>query len=415
MTDHSGKRPEVFRCNVFSSRAKSSVPASPQPQPHDTVSQMLEFAWSKGPAQPQGLQDGNIHLMDKWLVNVGGFGGGLDDNWKSGVYPRGFLNKTWGLNLADEAASWISLPPFPAVGRQALQGTVVNGKYYVWGGFNYTAPYTYSDGYCLSLEDGKGVWEALPPLPYPLAFAGAYALKSRIYLLGGTDYDRKRFYTRTDRTGSVKHLGSRLIMLDTNDLDSGWNELSPCPGSPRCLPTSSTVIAGKIYAIGGITASNSGPFLNVVDSWCYEPVSDSWQRLRDLPITGSGYSSGIPVFRDRYILLPAGYQYNDYMKLDGSIAPKYGSPSRVERTWDTHPRLKDMHYYNHFYIYDVRSDLYGTANNLPFDDVHPPTVVVGDSVYMLPNETAGFVWEGEYFGHHPEFVLKGAIRELDWE
>ena len=34
---------------------------------------------------------------------------------------------------------------------------------------------------------------------------------------------------------------------------------------------------------------------------------------------------------------------------------------------------------------------------------------------MFPGETGGFEWEGEYFGHHPEFVLKGVIEELPWE
>jgi hypothetical protein len=32
---------------------------------------------------------------------------------------------------------------------------------------------------------------------------------------------------------------------------------------------------------------------------------------------------------------------------------------------------------------------------------------------MFPAETGSFMWKGEYFGHHPEFVMKGKIKELD--
>ena len=390
------------------------MPNSPNPQLQTTVPQMLRFTWSAGPAMPQGLQDNSIQVMDNWLISVGGFCGGRDEDFKPGVYPRGFLNKVWGLNLADEAAGWVSLPPFPAEGRQAMQGTVADDCFCVWGGFNYTAPYTYKDGYRLFRRGGSWDWEELPPLPCPSVWAGACALGSRIYLLGGADYDRKRFYTHTDRTGTATRLGARLIMLDMDDLGSGWQELTPCPGTPRCIPASA-VVDDKLYAIGGVAVSDSGAYLNVVDSWCYNPFSDSWERLRDFPMSGSGSHSGMRVYRNRYVLIPAGYQYEKTIKPDGSICSKYGQPSRVARTWENHPSLKDGQYYNHFYVYDVSTDLYGSANPLPCDAVHPPTVVYGDSVYLFPSETAGFVWEGEYFGHHPEFVLKGAIKVLDWE
>lgn len=393
---------------------QQAVPDSPQPQLQASVPQMLEFSWSTGPAMPQGMQDNSVQVIDNWLVSVGGFCGGYENDWKPGIYPRGFLNKVWGLDLADEAAGWVELTPLPATGRQGMVSTRVNNKLYAWGGFNYTTPFTYKDGYRLSLINGKWIWDTLPPLPLPLTWAGAYAVGSRIYVLGGADYDEQRFYTLTDRNGEMKGLGARMIMLDTEDLNSGWRELTSCPGTPRCL-IASAVVDGKIYYIGGVAVSDSGAYVNVVDSWRYDPDSDSWQRLRDFPMSGTGSSPGIIVYKNRYILLPAAYQYENYMKPDGSITSQYGKSSKIERTWESHPRLKGKWYYNHFYVYDVRTNLYGTANNLPYDDVATPTIVLGDSVYMFPNETAGFVWDGEYFGHHPEFVLKGKIKVLDWE
>ena len=39
-----------------------------------------------------------------------------------------------------------------------------------------------------------------------------------------------------------------------------------------------------------------------------------------------------------------------------------------------------------------------------------PTFIVGNTAYLLANETGDFEYQGPYYGHHPEFVLKGHIR-----
>lgn len=389
----------------------ASDPASPEPQAQADLPQLLSIAWSAGPHLPQGMQDNHVALIDGWLVNVLGFCGGADDDWKPGRYPRGFLNKAWALNLAGEAGGWIALPDFPGAPRQAGEGAVVKGALYLWGGFSYDAPYTYADGYKLTRAGATWSWTLLPALPSPACWSGTVALGTKIYALGGADYDAERFYCLEDRTGTVQRLGSRLIVFDTEAPELGWVEKAACPGTPRCL-TGTAVIDGQLYSIGGVSVLSNGGYANVVDSWRYDPSLDAWSRLRDLPISGSGSSSNSIVYKDRYILLPAGYQYGVVLRPDGTEAPAYGAPHTVKRTWKQHPKFETTHYYNHFYVYDTKTDTYGTATPLPFDDVASITVVVGDTVYMFPGETGGFEWDGEYFGHHPEFVLKGVVTEV---
>ncbi|HEO72526.1 MAG TPA: hypothetical protein ENN80_14810, partial [Candidatus Hydrogenedentes bacterium] len=249
------------------------------------------------------------------------------------------------------------------------------------------------------------------------SWAATCAIGSSIYVCGGADYDAKRFYTVTDRSGAVEHYGSLMHALDSKHPEAGWKALKSCPGTPRCC-AGTAFVDGKLYLIGGVATTRAeGALCNVVDSWLYDPERDAWKRLRDMPISGSGSSStpNLNLYKGRYLVLPCGYQYESYMKPNGETAPKYGTPSTVERTWKNHPRFETTHYYNHCYVYDVRTDLYGTATALPFDDVASITIIVRDIMYILPGETAGFVWEGEYFGHHPEFVLKGDIKELDWQ
>ena len=391
----------------------ATSPESPLPQVQAQLPRMIEATWSAGQHRPQGMQDNHVNLLDRWLITALGFCSGTDNDWKPGKYPRGFLNKVWGLDLDHTEKGWVSLPDFPGVPRQGAHGARVEGALYLWGGFSYDAPYTYADGYCLSHKDGTWTWAPLPPLPSPTTWAGTCALGTKIFCLGGADYDAQRFYTKQDRSGKVEGLGRRLIAFDTQKPEAGWIARKSCPGASRCL-TAMTVVDGFIYVIGGVSILDSGGYANAVDAWRYDPKSDSWERLRDLPMSGSGACSSLIVYKNRYILLPCGYQYGVIVKADGTEGTSYGTPERVTRTWKSHPKFETTRYFNHFYVYDTRTNLYGTATSLPFDDVATPTVVDGDTAYMFPGETGGFVWKDEYFGHHPEFVLKGQLRELRW-
>lgn len=404
----------VVGMSMLPGQAAAQPTAAVRPQRQASLPRMLELAWSAERPLPQGMQDNLVALVGHRLVSVGGFCGGADDDWKPGKYPRGFLNKAWVFDLTDKQQGWTDLPSFPGAPRQALFGTSVGDAVYAWGGFSYAAPFTYRDGYRLSQRNDLWVWEPLPPLPTPAAWSATAAIGTKIYCLGGADYDAKRFYCLTDREGRNERLGARLLVFDTRQPEAGWKHRTPCPGTPRCLAAGAAV-DGKLYVIGGISMKASGGYCNVVDNWRYDPIMDTWERLRDLPISGSGTSSGRITYHDRYLLLPCGYQYGEVMQPDGTIVPRYGRPSQIARTWKSHPAFEKTHYYNHHFVYDTRTNQFGLATYLPFDDVATITVVVGETVYMFPGETAGFEWQGEYFGHHPEFVLRGSLRELDWE
>ena len=252
-----------------------ALPPAPAPQPQEGLPHLLDITWSAGAPLPQGMQDNHVNLVGEHLVSILGFCSGADDDWKPGTYPRGFLNKGWSLDLSDEARGWQPLPPFPGAPRQAGNGAVVDGALYLWGGFSYDAPYTYTDGYRLSRGDAGWRWDPLPPLPSPLCWSGMAAIGSTIYALGGADYDAQAFYCQQDRTGTIAGLGRRLLAFDTSAPERGWSEKTPLPGTPRCL-VPGAVVDGKIFIIGGITMTASGAYANVVDNWCYDPATDHW-------------------------------------------------------------------------------------------------------------------------------------------
>lgn len=382
--------------------------------PQTQVPKLLNIRWELGPNLPQGFQDSDGGFIGDTLITACGFcSGGLeeDNRRKPGAYPRGFLKKVWGLNLAKQDPRWEPLPDFPGEARQGVFSAIVADRMYIWGGFSYTEPYCYDDGFVLSRDhaesnSGDWKWEPLPRLPWKITSAAMAVLGERIYLLGGADYDGVRgFYTEADRVGDHKRMGAALFVLDTQNLNAGWKALPECPGTPRFVHTLQQV-EGKLYAIGGATGDlvkdgmNYG-YCSVVDNWRFDPVTDQWQRLRDTPVsTGNFPKSSNLVYRNRYILLPGGHQYTYIVNPDGSTRTKYGKASQKRPESGLH---------NDLYVFDTQTNAFATGDLLPIDNNLPMTVIRGDRIYMLGGETGGGEVLNQYFGHHPDLLLIGQI------
>ena len=384
---------------------------NPSPGPQQSLLPMLHIDWKRGPNLPQGFQDSDGGILSGQLITVGGFcSGGLnaDNQHKPGRYPRGFLNKAWALHLKRPSDGWHSITPFPGAPRQGLSAVHVGDALLFWGGFSYSEPFCYRDGWRLSRHEKAWKWDPLPSTPWPLSSPAMAVIGSRIYVFGGADYDAMQFYTDVDRNGKTERLGARLLVIDANRLEDGWQELPACPGSPRWVHTMAAV-DGKLYVLGGATGNTvrdgtSYGYCTVVDNWRFDPGSKKWTRLRDLAISSGNFPrSTSNVFKGRYVLLPGGHQYDYVSDLDGTIRKKYGTASSANPASGL---------YNNVFVYDIRTNLFGTAGTLPIDNNLPMTVVRGNQVYLVGGETGGGVVLGEYYGHHPDLLLQGTISTL---
>lgn len=364
---------------------------------------LVSIEWKKGPNLPQGFQDSDGGIVRNTLVTVGGFcSGQANVPGKESKYPRQFLRQVWGLDLDRPENGWQVLPSFPGAARQELFGIVVADQFYCWGGFSYTAPFCYADGYRLSHRDGQWVWDPLPPLPWPASSAGICAIGPRIYVMGGSDYDLNRFYTAADRRGETKRLGARLLVFDTETPAAGWKELPACPGTPRMVHAMAAV-RGRLYVIGGGTGNDNGAghYCTVVDNWAFDPVTARWERLADTPVATGNFPAGAIVLQDRHLLLVGGYQYAKVLDPDGSLRPAYGTVAK-------HYPKND--YNSDVLVYDTQTGTFGTADPLPLCNNLPMAVVAGDTLHLIGGETGGATIEGESFGHHPDLYLTGRLR-----
>lgn len=388
--------------DLYSFRFSHPAPG-PSSSPGSTLRKMLGIAWKKGPNLPQGFQDSDGGIVRNTLITVGGFCGGQTTvPGKPSNYPRGFLTKAWGLDLGDPAKSWQSLPELPGPARQELFAIAISDQLYCWGGFSYTTPFCYGDGYRLSAQQGRWSWDPLPPLPSVACSAGIAAIGTRIYVMGGADYDESRFYTASDRAGQNKRLGARLLAIDTQDLAAGWKELPACPGTPRFVHATASV-RGKLYVIGGGTGNDnpSGQYCTVVDNWCFDPANGRWQPLPDSPVATGNFPSGAITFQDRYILLVGGYQYPKILNPDGSVRAPYGSVTKHD------PKNA---YNSDVLVFDTETGTFGVADALPLCNNLPMAVLAGDTLHLIGGETGGSVIEGEQFGHHSDLYLVGRIQ-----
>lgn len=381
--------------------ATSTSSGAYEPQPQDSLKQMIDISWRLGPRTPKGQQTSAAGILHNTLITVGGFNNG------SGPGGRGFHHEAWGLAIGNENGQWQELPSFPGsndpnnvdgAGRQSLFSTVVGDALYMWGGFNYTAPFTYADGYKLSRSGSQWVWTPLPSLPTPRLGAGLVAVGHRIYAVGGGDYNREHFFTLTDRTGTQEAYGARMYVFDTQAEGDGWTELPPLPGTPRMYHATAAV-CDKIYVIGGV--GRVGPSNGtVVDNWVFDTATQTWSRIRDLPVASGNFPGGAIVVEDRYILLIGGYQYSFISQPDGTKRPVYGTPSKT---------IEDHPFYSDVWVYDTYTNQFGTATPLPMNN-NMPTVVIKDGVlHLIGGETLGFEVFGETFEHHPDLYLIGNI------
>ncbi len=365
---------------------------------------MLTIKWRLGKRLPRKFQDSDGGIIHNKLVSACGF-----------TTRSIFFDDVFALDLNSRKAGWSTVAHYPVAPLQELFSVVINNEIYFWGGFSYSEPYTYSEGYKLSHNKTKNKWSwtKLPSLPWPVCSSGIATIGTKVYVQGGADYDKKAFYTWNDRNGTNKNLGAHLLVLDINDMAAGWKQLPDCPGTPRWVHTMSAVNE-KLYVIGGATGS---PYGTAVDNWVFDTAGNKWSRLADLPVSSGNFPNGDNiVFQNRYIILVGGYQYGTAWNNRVKIKP-YGKASHSGQT--------NTDYYSDIFVYDTATDTFGKAEDLPLNNNLPMAVVQSDEIFLIGGETGvarltdtinGVKCtpdSGEEYAHRPDLFMIGSIKVCD--
>lgn len=149
-------------------------------------------------------------------------------------------------------------------------------------------------------------WRYGPSLPNPRGSGSAVYNEGKIHFFGGLLPDRK-----TD-------VGEHYI-LDLDNLAAGWKSAAPLPNGRNHLGGAS--VDGIVYAIGGQYGHDGG--LPAVDDQkflhSYNPATDKWTRLRDLPEARSHFEPGTIVHNGKIIIVGGrreAYFFDDITQYD---------------------------------------------------------------------------------------------------
>jgi N-acetylneuraminic acid mutarotase len=237
---------------------------------------------------------------------------------------------------------WQQLAPRP-LGTSEAHGALVGGKLYTFGGFNWSTPCCTPWRYAYVYDPVTNAWTRLADMPEGLTHAGATTDGTDIFYAGGFPEDASRTFqifgtkhvwryrVATDSyeampdlpdfrgAGALQYLEGRLHFFGGESFGQGhdtpehwvldlagggttWVPAAPMlPGRAR-NHLGSAVYQGKIYAVGGQHGHDEGlvetPLVDV-----YDPVTDSWSPLADMPLAKGHIAMATFVFQGRILVI----------------------------------------------------------------------------------------------------------------
>jgi N-acetylneuraminic acid mutarotase len=159
---------------------------------------------------------------------------------------------------AQEGGSWTTLAPLPTPISSYRDMVALTGKIYYIGS-NMTLRY----------DPKTNNWSQLTPPPNPIGRVFA-ASQNKIYVLGGSSDVPTQVYDPATDTWE-----NRTSTHETNGI------------------LHANVVNGKIYVMGGNYMHGLGTYIPVSSNYVYDPQTDNWTKLADIPVGVGGYASAV--------------------------------------------------------------------------------------------------------------------------
>ena len=223
--------------------------------------------WSSLRAAEHPRGEGSFVVHDGGAFHINGFDANL--KIQNSIERYDLASDTW------QTVSETTDSPGFATALTHSGVVVVDGETWLIGGRVGAHPGRVTDRVVVFDLETRA-WRDGPALPVPFAGGGAALVGRRIHVFGGLDAE-----ARCDVTTHLVH-----------DLDApgdGWRNLSgsaPFPDPRNHFGTA--VLDGRIYAIGGQIghdpcAATGGRPIQTAFAHAYDPATNAWQRLADLP------------------------------------------------------------------------------------------------------------------------------------
>lgn len=227
-------------------------------------------SWQRMSDAPEARFEAMSHTLDGKLYVFGGF--------KNGKFQ---VSRDYSVYDAD-TDNWTSLGTLPGGMAETHATPVDDGKYiYFVGGFagdlgRYPGGATQrASNRVYRFDPQNNDWTLLTLMPTPQGAAGTAIVGRELHYFGGNPSDR------------VTNIGDHYV-LDLDNIDAGWRKAAAMPDAKDHFST--VTLNGMIYTLGG-EYGHDVDFNTQKSVYVYEPRTDSWKRLADLPIA-NGHAEG---------------------------------------------------------------------------------------------------------------------------
>lgn len=355
--------------NLFILAAVAALPAVAQCCPECTAYGPVQLV-AKAPADSPMITDkvGRAGMVASLVrTSEGGrvlaIGGANFPNAKPGAKTpaeRGakvFYDEILSFNPADGSCTVLAKLPYP-IGYAAH--TSKGRSMVIAGGCN-------MEGHVATVTRilADGSTEALPALPVTTAYPAFVQRYDKLYVFGGQE-----------KAESVTCL-SRSFVLDLKNPAAGWKELAPMPGEGRMLAVAGTAVGtwddGKIYVAGGCSlhpdAKGAAERTYLKSTLCYDPATNTWTQVADMPETIVAPAGPMPAIRDNLMLI-CGDPGNYYRA------------SLVGKAPADHPGQNTT-----IYAFNVDSGTWAEAGHNGIGIATAPAVNVIGDIYIISGET----------------------------
>lgn len=171
---------------------------------------------------------------------------------------------------------------------------------------------------------GRLEQEALSPLPFPLANACGVRIGETLFLGGGETSD------------GATRASSAFLALDLSAPERGWRALPSWPGPPRSLAAAASQ-GGRFLLMGGVSLASDAEGkprrTYLKDAYAFDPRTQGWTRLADLPFPSAAAPSPAPVTSDRYVLLAGCDDGSRYLRQPPQEHPGFCTTPLVYDAW----------------------------------------------------------------------------------
>ena len=187
---------------------------------------------------------------------------------------------------------WSKAAPFPEP-EEELYGTVINGKFYVVGGFGFTppgvtpAPAPANTGPCFGCppalvyeyDPGPDKWTKKKPIPVRVHHQAQAGYNGKLYIFGGC-------------TRAISGEGGTTNAWEFDPATDNYRALAPM-SVKRCSPQAEEV-GGKIYVMGGLEPMENGQGTRVTGrNQMYDPATNTWTERSPMPTARNHAFSGV--------------------------------------------------------------------------------------------------------------------------